>query len=543
LLRLTTFGGIVLRQDGDPHLGAASQRRRLALIAIIAAAAGRPVSREKLLGYFWPESDAEHARHALRQSLHAIQRALETDSLFLGTDALQLNPALISSDVQDVEEAVEAGAHQRVVGLIKGPFLDGFFANDAPELERWVDAQRVRYANYFIASLEALAVEASARGDHAMAVAWWRRLTAEQPTSSRYVLGLIRSLADTGDRTGALLQASGYEALVREQLDVEPDSAVAELAARLRANVANDPARERTPGAAAAAATLATVRDRARDRQREWLERTLGERLVVEAGIPSRGAIVAYHAYDRERRLPVEIRLIDPAVSALADVDLLMARLDRIVALRDPHLSPMYEYGNSDGVIYFTVARPLGESLRDMLAREHQLPVRDAVIIAADVAAGLAPAHDAGVLHGDLRPKYVFVSDGRAVVTDVGIVDALSAATRNRTSTALRIGSPGYQSPEQLVGDLGLDERSDVYSLGCMLYEMLAGEVPFASQSPSTMVSGRLTSAVPSISSRRDTVTDALSAVVARCLARAPSDRYRSAREVGAALRQIAGER
>ncbi|MEP6493880.1 MAG: protein kinase [bacterium] len=538
MLRLTTFGGIVLRQDGEPHLGAASQRRRLALLAVIATAAGRPVSREKLLGYFWPESDSEHARHALRQSLHAVQRALATDDLFLGTDALRLNPALITSDVQDVEDAVDGGAHQRVVGLMKGPFLDGFFVSEAPELERWVETQRGRYASLFISALEALATDASARDDHAMATAWWRRLTAEHPTNSRYVLGLIRSLAAGGDRSGALLQASGYESLVRDQLGAEPDSAVAEAAARLRTNDVRAPTPDKSAGAAAAAATLSTTRDRARDRQRDWLERTLGERLVVDAGIPSRGAIVAYQAYDRERRVPVEIHLLDPGISALADVDTLMDRLDRIAALRDPHLSPLYEYGNADGVIYFTVARPLGESLRDTLAREQQLAVHDAVAIAADIADALAAAHDADVLHSDLRPKYVFVSDGHAVLTGVGIADALAAATTpNRTSTALRLGSPAYQSPEQLVGDTRLDQRSDVYSLGCILYEMLAGEVPFASQTRGTMVSGRLTSVVPSLIERRDTVSEALSAVVARCLARAPSDRYRSGREVALAIR------
>src|SRR5471032_3344696 len=107
MLRLTTFGGVLLRQDGEPHMGAASQRRRLALLVLVATAAGRPVSREKLLGYLWPESESDNARHALRQSLHALQRALATDALFLGTDSLQLNAALISSDVQDVEDAIE----------------------------------------------------------------------------------------------------------------------------------------------------------------------------------------------------------------------------------------------------------------------------------------------------------------------------------------------------------------------------------------------------------------------------------------------------
>src|SRR5688572_20261189 len=132
MLRLTTFGEVVLREDGSPHAGAGSLRRRLALLVLVAAAGRGTVSRDKLLGYLWAESDAERARHALRQSLHALQRSLGTDALFLGTDALQLNPAVISSDLQDVDDAVAAGAHERVIALCKGPFLDGFYVGDAP---------------------------------------------------------------------------------------------------------------------------------------------------------------------------------------------------------------------------------------------------------------------------------------------------------------------------------------------------------------------------------------------------------------------------
>lgn len=539
VLRLTTFGGIVLRQDGGPHAGAASQRRRLALLAITAAAAGRPVSREKLLAFLWPESDTERARHALSQSLHAIQRALDVEGLFVGTDSVHLEPALITSDVQDVEEAAEQGAHQRVVGLMKGPFLDGFHINDAPEFERWVEAQRMRFAGQFVASLEALAVEASARADHGASAAWWRRLTAEQPTNARYVAGLMKALADAGDRVGALLQASVYEAAVRDEWDSEPDPIVTTLAEQLRGAREADTGQPVSAGAAAAAATLSAARERAQDRQRAWLDRALGDRYVIEAGIPSRGAIVGYQAYDRKRQIRVELQLLDPGLSALADVDALMARLDRIATLREPHLIPMYEYGSVDGIVFFTVARPDGESLQMRLRRERQLPLRDSLATASDIAAGLAHAHDAGVLHADLRPKHVFLVGGSAVVAGIGIAEALmTATTKNRTSSPLRMGSPDYQSPEQLLGE-PLDARSDVYSLGCIMYEMLAGEVPFASQARGVMVSGRLTSAVPSLAARRDTVSAELSALVARCLARSASDRYRTAGEVAAALRAM----
>ncbi len=537
MIRLTTFGGVLLRQDGTPHVGAASQRRRLALLVLIAGAGRRSIHRDKLLGYLWPETDSERARHALRQSLHAVQRALGVEPLFLGADALQLNPAVISSDVEDFEEAVEAGDHQTVVALFKGPFLDGFFVNDAPEFERWADSQRARYAGRFTAALEALAVSTSAKGQHAAAVAWWRRLVGEDPVSSRYALGLMRALAQAGDRTGALHFASLHQTTVQQELGAEPDPVVADFVAQLRAGESVGSSGEQSSGAAAAAGKLAAARDRARNRQRAWLDRALGDRFLLEAAPASQGAVVAYPAIDRVQRVPVEIHLLDPGVSAVADIDALLASLDRIAALREPHIVPLHDHGHADGIVYYVVRRPAGESLRDKLARERQLPVGEALTIADDVAAALACAHEAGVMHADLRPKHVFVSEGGAALAGIGIAEALTAATTSdRTSAALRMGSPSYQSPEQLAGDSRVDPRSDLYSLGCVLYEMLAGEVPFASSTATTIASGKLTTSVPSLSARRDTVSPELDGLVQRCLARAPSDRFRNAGELRAAL-------
>jgi serine/threonine protein kinase len=181
-------------------------------------------------------------------------------------------------------------------------------------------------------------------------------------------------------------------------------------------------------------------------------------------------------------------------------------------------------------VLYYVTGRPGGETLRDTLARRRQLPVAEAVAIADAIAQGLASAHDAGLIHGDLRPKHVWMAADGPSVVGVGIADALVAATASaRSSATLRIGSVSYQSPEQLAGDPLVDARSDLYSLGCILYEMLAGEVPFASADHGLLVSGKLTGTPRSLTARRDTVTAALAAVVKRCLARAPADRFPTA--------------
>lgn len=174
MLRLNTFGGLVLQQDGQLHTGPASQRRRLALLAVAAVGGRRGVSRDKLLSLLWPDSEAEAARHSLYQAVHAIRRSAGSDEIFLGSATLQLNPQLITSDVGEFEDAIESGSHELAVRLYRGPFLDGFRLESAPEYEQWQDGERVRHAREYAAALESLAAGAAARGDHPAAVRWWR---------------------------------------------------------------------------------------------------------------------------------------------------------------------------------------------------------------------------------------------------------------------------------------------------------------------------------------------------------------------------------
>ncbi|MGH7499199.1 MAG: AfsR/SARP family transcriptional regulator, partial [Gemmatimonadales bacterium] len=174
MLRLSTFGGLLLQQDGQLHTGPASQRRRLALLAAVASSGRRGTSREKLLSLLWPDSEPEAGRHSLYQALHVIRRSLGGDDVLVGSSTLQLNPELITSDVGEFEESVEQGAHERAARLYRGLFLEGFRLEGAPEFEKWQDGERVRHAHEFAAALEALAAAAAARQDHAAAARWWR---------------------------------------------------------------------------------------------------------------------------------------------------------------------------------------------------------------------------------------------------------------------------------------------------------------------------------------------------------------------------------
>jgi eukaryotic-like serine/threonine-protein kinase len=237
---------------------------------------------------------------------------------------------------------------------------------------------------------------------------------------------------------------------------------------------------------------------------------------------------------------------VSPRVAALVSREALDQALGAVQRLEHPCIVPMYEHGWSDEVPFYVLARGQGTTLREYLERERQLPVGEAVQIADEIAGALAFAHGRGVLHGDLRSKHVQLAPGdgaaagHAAIKSFGIVNAIAATAGGKTSsTVVQFGSPAYLSPEQLAGERAANERTDVYSLGCILYEMLAGEVPFQSASQMMLVSAKLTQPAPSARVVRDSVPPELDDVVRRSLARLPSDRFRTAAEFREALGRV----
>ena len=235
MLQLKTLGGLSVTLDGAPTSGAAQQRKTLALLAFLATAGRRGISRDKIVACLWPEADGERARGLLKQACYALRRDLHAPELFLGATELQLNPAVIASDVQAFEAALERRDEAEAVGLYAGPFLDGFYLSDSGEFERWAEAERDRLRQLARGALEKLATDATDRGDNRSAAEWWRRLVALDPLNSRVVLGLMNALATLGDRAGALQIARVHEGLLREELNTAPDPAVIRLTNRLRA--------------------------------------------------------------------------------------------------------------------------------------------------------------------------------------------------------------------------------------------------------------------------------------------------------------------
>ncbi|HET8625034.1 MAG TPA: BTAD domain-containing putative transcriptional regulator [Gemmatimonadales bacterium] len=234
MLYLQTFGRLAVTADGQPLAGAASQPRRLALLAMLACAGERGLTREKLLAFFWPDADEERGRRGLSQAVYALRQDLGNEEVIVGSKDLRINGEVLRSDVAEFGSAGTGGQWERAAGLYAGPFLDGFHLPSAPEFERWAEEQRASFAREYTQALERLARGATGRGDHLASVGWWRKLAAQDPLNARVATGLMEALVAAGDRNGALQHARIYEALVEQELNLPPDREVVALADRIR---------------------------------------------------------------------------------------------------------------------------------------------------------------------------------------------------------------------------------------------------------------------------------------------------------------------
>ncbi len=241
MLRIKALGSLTVVGPDGPIVNAAAQPKRLALLALLTRAGARGITRDKAIGYFWPDADEDRARRSLANALWAMRRDLGSEDVFLPGNDLRLNPELVSSDVAEFDTAIAGGKYTQAATLYEGPFLDGFRLVAAPEFERWVEAERTALAHQFLGVAEKLARGAEAMGDAEAAVGWWRRIVSHDPLNARFALGLMRALVASGDRIGAMRHAQIYQALIDQELDLPPDRAVVEFANELRAALASSP--------------------------------------------------------------------------------------------------------------------------------------------------------------------------------------------------------------------------------------------------------------------------------------------------------------
>jgi TolB-like protein/Flp pilus assembly protein TadD len=268
---------------------------------------------------------------------------------------------------------------------------------------------------------------------------------------------------------------------------------------------------------------------------REQLQRGLADRYAIERELGRGGMATVYLASDLRHDRPVALKVLHPQLAASLGPERFLREIKLAARLQHPHILTVLDSGDASGRLWFTMPYIEGESLRDRLAREKQLAVEDAVRIAREAADALDYAHRHGVIHRDVKPENILLSDGHALVADFGIARALGG-DEHLTETGMAVGTPAYMSPEQAAGERELDARTDIYSLGTVLYELLAGEPPFTGPTAQAMAARRLSSEAPSVRQYRPAVPEAVDRAVRKALARVPADRFASAAELGRAL-------
>ncbi|PYO96715.1 MAG: hypothetical protein DMD60_09310 [Gemmatimonadetes bacterium] len=267
------------------------------------------------------------------------------------------------------------------------------------------------------------------------------------------------------------------------------------------------------------------------------LEVALTGRYAVERELGHGGTAFVFLGRDPKHERLVAIKVLRPELAMALGAERFLREIKVTARLNHPHILPLLDSGEAGGFLYYAMPYVEGESLRDRLDQQHHLPVEEALIIAREVADALEYAHQHGVVHRDVKPENILLSAGHAVVADFGIARAIQAAgDQTVTQTGILLGTPAYMSPEQVAGESELDGRSDIYSLGCVLYEMWAGAPPFAGSSAQAVMAMRLTQRPSDVSSVRDAVPLWGSRAVARALARDPADRYGTAAQFAAAL-------
>jgi TolB-like protein len=305
----------------------------------------------------------------------------------------------------------------------------------------------------------------------------------------------------------------------------------------------------------------------------DQLAAALADRYRIQRELGAGGMATVYLAEDLKHQRRVAIKVLRPELAAAIGAERFLREITTTANLRHPHILPLYDSGRIGGqsdrrsggqndggaeatselltaqppdrltdYLYYVMPYVEGESLRDRLDREKQLPLDDALQIAREVADALSYAHSRGVIHRDIKPENILLESGHAVVADFGIARAIDAAGGERlTETGLTIGTPAYMSPEQAAGDQDLDGRSDLYALGCVLYEMLAGQPPFTGATAGSLVHQHLTAEPPPITQLRPAVPAEIAGILQRALAKTPADRFNPVAQFGDALRLSAG--
>jgi serine/threonine protein kinase/Tol biopolymer transport system component len=269
----------------------------------------------------------------------------------------------------------------------------------------------------------------------------------------------------------------------------------------------------------------------------ERLNTALSDRYRIERELGEGGMATVYLADDLRHERRVALKVLKPELAAVVGAERFLAEIKTTANLQHPHILPLFDSGEANRFLYYVMPYVEGETLRDRLERERQLPVDEAVTIATKVAGALGAAHAHGVIHRDIKPANILLADGEPLVADFGIALAVGTAGRGRlTETGLSLGTPHYMSPEQAVGEGNVGPAADNYALGCVLYEMLAGEAPYTGGSAQAILGKIVTGEAVPVTKLRPNVPPNVDAAIRAALERVPADRPANARELARAL-------
>lgn len=273
----------------------------------------------------------------------------------------------------------------------------------------------------------------------------------------------------------------------------------------------------------------------------EGLKTELSDRYRFDRVIGQGGMATVYLAHDIRHDRKVAIKVLRPDLAATLGSERFLREIRIAAQLTHPHILPLHESGEASGLLFYIMPYIEGESLRDKLNREGELPIAETVRMLRDVVDALASAHKQQIVHRDIKPDNVLMSEGHALVTDFGVAKAVTEARGDAglTTFGMAVGTPAYMSPEQASGDPNIDHRADLYAVGAMAYEMLTGHPPFEGASPQTVLAAHVSEPPKPVTEMRDAVPPQLAAVVMRCLEKLPADRFQTATELRAALEGI----
>jgi eukaryotic-like serine/threonine-protein kinase len=266
------------------------------------------------------------------------------------------------------------------------------------------------------------------------------------------------------------------------------------------------------------------------------LAEALSDRYRLERELGAGGMATVYLAQDIRHNRRVALKVLRPELAAVIGAERFLSEITTTANLQHPHILPLFDSGEADGFLFYVMPYVEGETLRDRISREKQLPVDESVRITTEVAAALDYAHRHGVVHRDIKPENILLHDGSALVADFGIALAVSTAGTRMTETGMSLGTPHYMSPEQAMGEREITARSDVYALGCVLYEMLTGDPPFTGSTAQAIVARVVTETPRPMVPQRQTIPAHVEAAVLTSLQKLPADRFRTAADFAGAL-------